>query len=151
MLSIEGSINFTCQRRCGTMTHKYAQQQPRRHRRNNYWQKRTETLKQTCFQGYPESAMHIQVTIDSRNSAIHNAHHTSLRPSSVFEPRHPSLKVARAHAQGTISPQEHKIEFKVFDSQGRTQVTSTPPAPAAPKAIHRGHRYNLHPQWEPHP
>ena len=52
-----------------------------------------ETLKQTYFQGYPESAGCVQGSIDSRNSAIHNAYHTSLRPSSLFEPRHPSLKV----------------------------------------------------------
>ena len=82
--------------------------------------------------------MHIQVTIDSRNSAIHNAHHTSLRPSSVFEPRHPSLKVATAHTKGTISPQEYKLEVKVFDSQGRTQVTSTSPAPVAPEESTKG-------------
>mgnify|MGYP006936493083 CR=1 FL=1 len=52
-----------------------------------------ETLKQACFQGYPESAVYVQIPIGSRNSAIHNAYHTSLRPSSLFEPRHPSLKV----------------------------------------------------------
>ena len=51
------------------------------------------TLKQACFQGYPESAVYVQIPIGSRNSAIHNAYHTSLRPSSLFEPRHPSLKV----------------------------------------------------------
>ena len=37
--------------------------------------------------------MYVQVPIGSRNPAIHNAYHTSLRPSSLFEPRHPSLKV----------------------------------------------------------
>ena len=52
-----------------------------------------ETLKQTCFQGYPESAGCVQGSIDSRNSAIHSAYRISLRPSSLFEPRHPSLKV----------------------------------------------------------
>ena len=51
------------------------------------------TLKQACFQGYPESAVYVQVPIGSRNPAIHNAYHTSLRPSSLFEPRHRSLKV----------------------------------------------------------
>ena len=51
------------------------------------------TLKQACFQGYPESAVYVQIPIGSRNSAIHNVYHTSLRPSSLFEPRHPSLKV----------------------------------------------------------
>ena len=52
-----------------------------------------ETLKQTYFQGYPESAGCVQGSIDSRNSAIHSAYRISLRPSSLFEPRHPSLKV----------------------------------------------------------
>jgi hypothetical protein len=31
------------------------------------------TLKQVCFQAYPESTKYVQVSIDSRNSAIHNA------------------------------------------------------------------------------
>ena len=51
-----------------------------------------QTLKQTCSQEYPESAACVQDPIDSLNSAIRNAHRTSLRPSSSFEPRHPSLK-----------------------------------------------------------
>ena len=54
-----------------------------------------ETLKQAYFQGYPESAGCVQGSIDSRNSAIHSAYRISLRPSSLFEPRHPSLKVVR--------------------------------------------------------
>ena len=53
------------------------------------------TLKQACFQGYPESAVYVQVPIGSRNPAIHNAYHTLLCPSSLFEPRHRSLKVVR--------------------------------------------------------
>ena len=32
-----------------------------------------------------------QYPIGSRNSAIHNAYHSSLRPSSFYEPKHPSL------------------------------------------------------------
>ena len=51
-----------------------------------------QTLKQTYSQEYPESAVCVQDPIDSLNSAIRNAHRTSLRPSSSFEPRHPSLK-----------------------------------------------------------
>ncbi len=43
--------------------------------------------------GLPASATCIQNPIGSRNSAIRNASHTSLRPSSRFEPRYPSLKV----------------------------------------------------------
>ena len=40
-----------------------------------------QALKQAYSQGYPESAMHVQESIGSRNSAIHNDYHTSLRPS----------------------------------------------------------------------
>ena len=54
-----------------------------------------KTLKQACCQAYPDSARCVQIPIGSRNSAIHNAYHTSLRPSSLLEPRHPSLKVVR--------------------------------------------------------
>ena len=52
-----------------------------------------ETLKQACLQGYPEGARCVQSSVDSRNSAIHSAYRISLRPSSLPEPRHPSLKV----------------------------------------------------------
>ena len=52
-----------------------------------------QTLKKACLQGYPEGAVCVQDSVGSRNSAIHNAYRTSLRPSSLIEPRHPSLKV----------------------------------------------------------
>ena len=55
----------------------------------------SEALKQACFQAYPESAVCVQSPVGSRNSAIYNVYHTSLRPSSLFEPRHPSLKVVK--------------------------------------------------------
>lgn len=64
------------------------------------------TLKQACFQGYPESAVYVQVPIGSRNSAIHNAYHSSLRPSSLFEPRHRSLKVVKRGRSGKPLPNE---------------------------------------------
>ena len=51
-----------------------------------------QTLKQTSSREYPKNAACVQDPIDSLNSAIRNAHRTSLRPSSTFEPRHPSLK-----------------------------------------------------------
>ena len=63
------------------------------------WQDTVETLKQAYFQGYPESAGCVQGSIDSRNSAIHSAYRISLRPSSLFEPRHPSLKVVRGFTE----------------------------------------------------
>ena len=39
------------------------------------------------------SAICVQLYIGSLNPAIHNSYHTSLHPSSLFEPRHPSLEV----------------------------------------------------------
>ena len=68
-----------------------------------------ETLKQACFQGYPESAGCVQGSIDSRNSAIHSAYRISLRPSSLFEPRHPSLKVVMF---GITERNTHKMHWR---------------------------------------
>lgn len=59
------------------------------------WNYKAQTLKQACFQGYPKSTICVQVPVGSRNPAIHNAYRTSLRPSSLIEPRHPSLKVVK--------------------------------------------------------
>ena len=50
-------------------------------------------LKQTYFQEWPESAVCVQRSLDSRNSTIHGAYRILLRPSSLPEPRHPSLTV----------------------------------------------------------
>jgi hypothetical protein len=52
-------------------------------------------LNQVYFKGDPRSAVCVQLSFDSRNSAIHNAYRILRRPSSLFEPRHPSLKVVR--------------------------------------------------------
>lgn len=68
------------------------------------------TLKQACFQGCPKSALHIQVSIGSRNSAIHNAYRSSLRPSSLLKPRHPSLTVCGAWRVANTPAQEHRGE-----------------------------------------
>ena len=68
-----------------------------------------ETLKQAYFQGYPESAGCVQGSIDSRNSATHSAYRISLRPSSLFEPRHPSLKVVKVRL----------LETKLLERFGR--------------------------------
>ena len=52
-------------------------------------------LKQTYFQPKARSAVCVQLSIDSRNSAIHSAYRTLLRPSSLPEPRDPSLKIVK--------------------------------------------------------
>ena len=48
----------------------------------------------------PNSAMCVQETLDSRNSAGRKAYRTSLRPSSVLEPRHSSLKMTETGVSG---------------------------------------------------
>ena len=52
-------------------------------------------LRKACFWEWPKSAVCVQRSIDSRNSASHNAYRTLLRPSSMLEPRDPSLHVVR--------------------------------------------------------
>ena len=51
------------------------------------------TLRQACFQENPESAMCVQNFDDSRGLAIRITYRISLRSSSLWEPRHPLLKV----------------------------------------------------------
>ena len=77
----------------GYLTHKQHRDPGRYDRSEASGDKAKETLKQACSQAYPESTVYVQDSVGSRNSAIHNAYHTSLRPSSLFEQRHPSLKV----------------------------------------------------------
>ena len=72
----------------------------------------------------PESAECVQIPIDSRNSAIHNAYRISLRPSSVLEPRHPSLKIVI----GLENPKTQKKILEKFcvklshDTQSRLHI-----------------------------
>ena len=53
----------------------------------------SQTLRQTCSRAYPGSAMCVQNLDDSRGFAIRITYRISLRSSSLWEPRHPSLKV----------------------------------------------------------
>ena len=48
--------------------------------------------------------MCVERSIDSLNSAIHNDYHILLRPSSLWEPRHPSLIVNKALDKSCIIP-----------------------------------------------
>ena len=52
-----------------------------------------QTLRQACYRENPESAMCVQNLNDSRGLAIRITYRISLRSSSLWEPRHPSLKV----------------------------------------------------------
>ena len=52
-----------------------------------------QTLRQACSQAYPGSARCVQSFDDSLDSASRKTYRISLRSSSLWEPRHPSLKV----------------------------------------------------------
>ena len=52
-----------------------------------------QTLRQACSQEYPGSARCVQSFDDSLDSASRKTYRISLRSSSLWEPRHPSLKV----------------------------------------------------------
>ena len=56
----------------------------------------TQTLRQACFREKPESAMCVKSFCDSRGLAIRITYRISLRSSSLWEPRHPLLKIGRA-------------------------------------------------------
>ena len=53
------------------------------------------TLRQACSLEKPGSAMCVQNFDDSRGLAIRITYRISLRPSSLWEPRHPLLKVVK--------------------------------------------------------
>ncbi len=74
-----------------------------------------QTLQQACSQEYPRSARCVQSFDDSLDSAIRITYRISLRSSSMWEPRHPSLKVvldfrlsaAQAHFSEEINHAEY--------------------------------------------
>ena len=114
--------------------------------KNNTCMRIPQALKQAYSQGYPESAMHVQESIGSRNSAIHNDYHTSLRPSSMLEPRYPSLKVVRCarsktHIGRLKQDSERESWFRDTMATGtslgkntcRDVVSSLPCHPRAPR------------------
>ena len=57
------------------------------------------TLRQACSQETPGSAMCVQSLDDSRGFAIRITYRISLRSSSLWEPRHPLLKVVGLYIQ----------------------------------------------------
>ena len=94
------------------------------------------------MQEYPASAVYVQIPIGSRNSAIHSAYYTSLRPSSLFEPRHPSLKVvvrlgAKHHSRTVHKKKYTKLE-EIPGSEGRKGRRSDPTLNSAREFLHRG-------------
>ena len=72
-----------------------------------------QTLQQAYSQEYPGSARCVQNFDDSLDSAIRITYRISLRSSSMWEPRHPSLKVVldfRLSAAQVAVPNEWKLK-----------------------------------------
>ena len=66
-----------------------------------------QTLRKACYQEIPESAICVQSLDDSRDLAICITYRISLRSSSLWEPRHPLLKVVNDCVQGQPQPSGH--------------------------------------------
>ena len=77
----------------------------------------SQTLRQACFQENPESAMCVQNFDDSRGLAIRITYRISLRSSSLWEPRHPLLKVVNDYLLGQLplsrAATTHWLQIKV--------------------------------------
>ena len=69
------------------------QNTPFHHKTGSWVRGGEQTLQQACSQEYPGSARCVQSFDDSLDSAIRITYRISLRSSSMWEPRHPSLKV----------------------------------------------------------
>jgi len=126
---------------CSTSSRRVRGSSPGTHHtapRHKPWaENRAMTLKQACCQECPNSARCVQRSVDSRNSAIHNAYHTSLRSSSVLEPRHPSLKVVRATSDKFQQHQEVADQHNWVKPVARmSRCTKTPEIQMLPRALH---------------
>ena len=78
-----------------------------------------QTLRQACFQENPESAMCVQNFDDSRGLAIRITYRISLRSSSLWEPRHPLLKVVNHYLLGQpLQEQLLPIGFRYWFHSG---------------------------------
>jgi hypothetical protein len=69
-------------------------------------------LKEAWSQGYPETAICVQRFDDSLSSAIRITYRISLRSSSLWEPRYPSLTVVLSFV--LLLPFDKKITFSQF-------------------------------------
>ena len=88
-----------------------------------------------------------------RNSASRNAYRTSLRPSSLFEPRHPSLKVVRQNEwreplEKIQVSTNAKFKIPTAEREGIRRSALTPYA--ARESLHGGIDISLHPHPGPH-
>jgi hypothetical protein len=93
-------------------------------------------LRKAYFWECPKSAVCVQLSIDSRNSASHNAYRTLLRPSSISEPRDPSLCVVRNEMLFSCKKCGFKKQTETEDRHGKQRnATNLQLAPRARNAF----------------
>ena len=88
--------------------------------------------------------MYDRIPIGSRNYAIHNVYPTSLRPSSLFELRHPSRNVSAGMRDEDGGRAKTRFESLVELGNEASVMTSNPPSsPSSSVDVHvtvRGRR-----------
>jgi hypothetical protein len=85
--------------------------------------------------------MHVQKSIGSRNSAIHNDYHTLLRPSSLLEPRHPSLKVVAKTMKAFITSLHQAYKCKAIENPAaKTRRIKASNLHHHPRVLHEDNR-----------
>ena len=77
--------------------------------------------------GTPSSAECVQGSVGSRNSAIHNAYRTSLRPSSMHKPRHPSLKVVKTFSKQAMGASGPARQQRTREPEGQARGRAPTP------------------------
>ena len=99
------------------------------------------TLRQACSQEYPGSAMCVQNLNDSRGFAIRITYRISLRSSSLWEPRHPLLKVVLMDT--TLKVDLYQKETWSRMSQLDPSYSKAITTPTGPKPDQSPHGSNL--------
>ena len=95
----------------GTGVGNAAGQPPMQERDTKHVEWGSQTLRQVCPQEGPEGAMCVQNFNDSRGLAIRITYRISLRSSSLWEPRHPLLKVVLGLTEDSLGPHTPKPRY----------------------------------------
>ena len=88
-----------------------------------------QALRHACPQAYPGGARCVQRFDDSLDSAIHITYRISLRSSSLWEPRHPPVRVVWHFAMVKTSPErlvlrrQHSLVRPLIISKSAWEMT----------------------------
>ena len=108
--------------------------------------------------GATKSTIYIRNSVVSRNSAIHKVYHTSPCPSSLPEPRHPSLNVWVGSITTCVSPMwiglqtsiRHHMAWRKKEGRTAQHITATFSIPNECAAICHAHSQRMQPSMFHH-